>query len=968
MKTNNITSGQRRRLIRRAFLLTFAALLLLVVGASPAAGQMNITPVTWDVIGVDSNAPATQGPNSFQIGARICNTSSTVTQTNVTGNFVWDSFNSAIALAAGNSPTITYRTLAPLTCTDMYFTVDVVRAKASHDQFRRYHITVTSDQMPSGVSTPAGRQLYVEKIISQGRNSTDSIVGPATVYVGQTYQYTLNASTATQGYEQLEAFLTLSNVIFRVTSIATTYTAPAGGTNNKFYADACGWDNNPLSPNYKSCIGPPNYASGKAGGTVNTVYTVKILSTGTTTAGALILDFSGSSYHYNSDFGSSVYSITSTSLPPPITLSKLTSAATLGPAGGVVTYTLRVTNVGPAGTDYTLVDFVDTPPTSPASPVYVAGSSRFNGVAIPNPVSAAGKLTWSGAFLVPAGQSRDLTFQMTVPATPGTYVNTAIGNTADFQVDTTQSAIDNVPASASVTVPAIPDLQLTKTHPVAFAQGGVGSYVLTARNTGNTPTTGLVTVADTLPAGFVPATAAGTGWACNIAGQVVTCTRSDALAAGASYPAITIGVAISTTAVTATNTATVAGGGESDTTNNSASDPTTVTDVPNLVIVKSHSDTFTRGSTATYNLLASNVSSTASSGLVTVSDTLPAGLVPISAVGAGWACTVSAPAVSCTRSDALAANSSYPAITLTVSVGQTAADSLINTATISGGSQTFTADDTSSDTTAIVSSADLSVTKTVDASSPTVGQTVEFTVTISNVGPSNATGIQLNDQLPASLALVSAVPSQGAYVSASGIWTVGAIASGTSATLVVTATVLAAGAVTNTAELTAAGQPDPNSTPNNNNAGENDQASVTLNASGVPNVVLTKAVLPMGIQPPGTELVFTIGFENTGTANAAGFEIVDPDPTDATLSLSSNMDFKLGSAAAVMGGTGLLGVTVSYSNDGGLTYVYLPVSGAGGAPAGYDRLVTHIKWVFTGSLGFVTPNNSGNVSFTSRIR
>ena len=143
---------------------------------------------------------------------------------------------------------------------------------------------------------------------------------------------------------------------------------------------------------------------------------------------------------------------------------------------------------------------------------------------------------------------------------------------------------------------------------------------------------------------------------------------------------------------------------------------------------------------------------------------------------------------------------------------------------------------------------------------------------------------------------------------------------------------------------------------------------MTLIATGIPNVVLTKAVLPMGTQLPGTELVFTIGFENTGSANAGGFEIVDPDPTDATLSLSSDMDFKVGSAAAVMGSTGLLGVTVSYSNDGGLTYVYLPVSGAGGAPAGYDRLVTHIRWAFSGSLGFVSPNNSGNVSFTSRIR
>jgi len=316
----------------------------------------------------------------------------------------------------------------------------------------------------------------------------------------------------------------------------------------------------------------------------------------------------------------------------------------------------------------------------------------------------------------------------------------------------------------------------------------------------------------------------------------------------------------------------------------------------------------------------------------------------------------------------LPASSSYPAITLTVSVGQTAAASLTNTATVSGGSQTYTSDDSSSDLTAIVSRADLSVTKTADASIVSVGQTVVFTVTVSNGGPSNATGIELKDQLPAALTLVSVVPSQGSYVSATGIWSVGAIASGASATLTVTATVNAAGSATNTAELTAANQPDPNSVPNNNNATENDQASVTLSATGIPDVVLTKAVLPVGTQLPGTDLVFTIGFENTGSANAGGFEIVDPDPTDATLNLSSDMDFKVGSAAASMGSSGLLGVAVSYSNDGGLTFSYVPLSGAGGAPTGYDRLVTHVRWVFTGSLGFAAPNNSGNVSFTSRIR
>ena len=40
-------------------------------------------------------------------------------------------------------------------------------------------------------------------------------------------------------------------------------------------------------------------------------------------------------------------------------------------------------------------------------------------------------------------------------------------------------------------------------------------------------------------------------------------------------------------------------------------------------------------------------------------------------------------------------------------------------------------------------------------------------------------------------------------------------------------------------------------------------------------------------------------------------------------------------------------------------------SGGGGAPAGYDRNVTHVRWTFTGTL---LSSSSGSVSFAARIR
>jgi len=83
--------------------------------------------------------------------------------------------------------------------------------------------------------------------------------------------------------------------------------------------------------------------------------------------------------------------------------------------------------------------------------------------------------------------------------------------------------------------------------------------------------------------------------------------------------------------------------------------------------------------------------------------------------------------------------------------------------------------------------------------------------------------------------------------------------------------------------------------------------------------------------------------------------------------VSANTDFKLGSVTTNLGTTGLT-VAIAYSNDGGTTWTYTPASGAGGAPAGYDRTVTHIRWSFTGNLSPTAPNNVGDVGFTIRIR
>jgi uncharacterized repeat protein (TIGR01451 family) len=96
--------------------------------------------------------------------------------------------------------------------------------------------------------------------------------------------------------------------------------------------------------------------------------------------------------------------------------------------------------------------------------------------------------------------------------------------------------------------------------------------------------------------------------------------------------------------------------------------------------------------------------------------------------------------------------------------------------------------------------ADLAVTKTVDQSQVMAGSNVTYTVTVHNRGPDTATDVFVLDPVPPGLTFVSAAPSQGVYVPASGMWMIGTLANGATATLQVTATVAAVGPIVNNAE------------------------------------------------------------------------------------------------------------------------------------------------------------------------
>ncbi len=213
-----------------------------------------------------------------------------------------------------------------------------------------------------------------------------------------------------------------------------------------------------------------------------------------------------------------------------------------------------------------------TVPNSGSATTTMSGELAIGMIATANPTI----FTAGNGFIIeearPASPNTKLIVEDRILATAGLVA--ASGSLASSDLWSASVATFR-PRSAGTQTSA--DLTLTKSHSGSFAQGQTGAtYSLTVRNGGTATTVGTVTVTDTLPAGLTATAMSGTGWNCTQ--PAGPCTRADSLAAGASYPSITLTVTVASNAPSSvTNTATVSGGGQSNTTNDSASDVTTIT-------------------------------------------------------------------------------------------------------------------------------------------------------------------------------------------------------------------------------------------------------------------------------------------------------------------------------------------------------------------------------------------------------
>ena len=226
-----------------------------------------------------------------------------------------------------------------------------------------------------------------------------------------------------------------------------------------------------------------------------------------------------------------------------------------------------------------------------------------------------------------------------------------------------------------------------------FVQGEQGASItldVTNNGTGSTGDpagTNPLTVTDTLNSAFTydSSVANGTDWTCSASSQTVTCTNHDTIAQDSSYPQLTIGVNVTASAAASVaNSIGVSGAGI---TTNSADDSITVDPAPVLAVAKSHTDTFTQGQTATWNITVSNTAASGqTSGTITVNDTLPTGytLQASTSTGNNFGCGATTNVVTCTSTAAIVGGGNN-VINLTVNIPANSPTSVTNTASAYGG-------------------------------------------------------------------------------------------------------------------------------------------------------------------------------------------------------------------------------------------------------------------------------------------
>ncbi len=546
--------------------------------------------------------------------------------------------------------------------------------------------------------------------------------------------------------------------------------------------------------------------------------------------------------------------------------------------GGQLTYTILVTNTGPStATNVTVTD------TLPAGLTFGTVNTTAGTAA-----EASGVITATIPTLAVNGQAT-VTVVSTVLAT---FAGATIANSASASA----AEASPVNGSASTAVNPQVDLQITKSHPVGtVSRGDQLVYTLNVINKGPSGATN-VEVVDTLPTGFTFVSATG-GTVTPPSGgnQTVTVNVGNLADEGTATVTITVAVA-QNAAASVTNSAIVrstesTAGFDFATGNNTATDPTNTTGSADLKITKTGPATAVAGTTITYTIVATNDGPTDAT-QVSVSDNLPDGiqvLTATSSVGTVNIPTSSQDTVAANNDDLVVtvgalANDAIATITITALVLSSTRSNLVNVATVATANSALvdaTGNNSSTLTTTVSPTSDLRVQNTPLASI-VAGNQLTYTMTVTNVGPSQATNVRLTDTLPSGVTFVSGTSTVGsASVTAATLGSgvvLGTMNPGASETVTVVVSVNGAtrGAFTNAATVTAT-EPEPTSDPNPNTA----STSTTATGSAVLAVTQTDNAT---VVAAGGFLTYVISIRNNGPSTATNIVATDTLPAGVTFS------------------------------------------------------------------------------------
>jgi len=422
--------------------------------------------------------------------------------------------------------------------------------------------------------------------------------------------------------------------------------------------------------------------------------------------------------------------------PAVIHVAKAADAASVS-AGTPIGFTVTVSNSG-TGTakGVTLSDAL--PGGNVAHPVHwtIDGSTGNPASFAISGADGSQQLTLAGQpITLAAGAS--LTVHVTAATTSlncATYDNTA-------SVSTTNDSQDSANASAQVLCPS---LSITKTPDGgSVVAGSPISFTITVHNSGPGTATS-VNIDDTLPAGFT--------WAenpdkteCAIASGALHCDIAS-LANGASFSVTVSAPTTFEDCGLVKNTATA------DADNNAQiSDDGDVTVLcPDVSIQKGTSTPHvSAGDSVTYTLTVT-AGGTGNSTNVTVSDTLPSGVAWNAPGGTdGGSCTITSGVLHC--SFGTMAPGAAKHVTLTGTAGTGACPSINNTATVSSDVDVDSSNNSAGPVQIAVDCPDVSVVKTAKHDPISAGDTAEFDITVSNLGPGTAKDVNLSDPLPAGI-------------------------------------------------------------------------------------------------------------------------------------------------------------------------------------------------------------------------